>query len=44
MSVTIRSRISGMGKYVPERILTNSDLEKLVDTSDTWIQERTGIR
>ncbi len=42
--MTIRSRISGMGKYVPERILTNFDLEKLVDTSDTWIQERTGVR
>ncbi|MCH8949483.1 MAG: beta-ketoacyl-ACP synthase 3, partial [Chloroflexi bacterium] len=42
--MTIRSRISGTGMYVPERILTNSDLEKLVDTSDTWIQERTGVR
>ena len=42
--MTIRSRISGIGKYVPERVLTNFDLEKLVDTSDTWIQERTGVR
>ena len=42
--MTIRSRISGIGKYVPERVLTNFDLEKLVNTSDTWIQERTGVR
>ena len=39
-----RARISGLGKYLPEKILTNADLEKLVDTSDAWIQERTGIR
>ncbi len=35
--------ISGVGVYYPENILTNADLEKLVDTSDTWIRERTGI-
>ncbi len=37
-------RITGWGRYVPERILTNADLEKLVDTSDEWIVSRTGIR
>ncbi len=37
------SRISGTGSYLPERILTNHDLEKMVDTSDAWIRERTGI-
>lgn len=40
----IYSKITGTGSYLPEKILTNKDLEKLVDTSDTWIQERTGIR
>ena len=35
--------IIGTGSYVPERILTNADLEKIVDTSDAWIRERTGI-
>ncbi len=38
------SRITGWGMYVPERRLTNFDLEKMVDTSDKWIVERTGIR
>ncbi len=38
------SRIIGWGMYVPERRLTNFDLEKMVDTSDKWIVERTGIR
>ncbi len=38
------SRIVGTGGYLPEKILTNHDLEKMVDTSDQWIQERTGIR
>lgn len=36
--------IAGLGTYVPERVLTNFDLEKMVDTSDTWIRERTGIQ
>jgi 3-oxoacyl-[acyl-carrier-protein] synthase-3 len=36
--------ITGLGAHVPERRLTNADLEKLVDTSDEWIMERTGIR
>ena len=39
-----RSRILGTGAYVPERVLSNFDLEKMVDTSDEWIRERTGIR
>ncbi len=38
------SRILGVGAYAPERVLTNRDLEKLVDTSDEWISERTGIK
>ncbi len=38
------SRIIGTGGYLPEKILTNSDLEKMVDTSDEWIVARTGIR
>lgn len=36
-------RIIGTGSYLPEKILSNADLEKMVDTSDTWIIERTGI-
>ncbi|MCA8966268.1 MAG: ketoacyl-ACP synthase III [Planctomycetes bacterium] len=36
--------IAGFGRYVPEKRLTNQDLEKLVDTSDEWIVQRTGIR
>ena len=39
-----RATISAVGHYVPEKVLTNSDLEKLVDTSDEWIRTRTGIR
>jgi 3-oxoacyl-[acyl-carrier-protein] synthase-3 len=39
-----QSLIRGLGFYVPERILTNADLERLVDTSDEWITTRTGIR
>lgn len=38
------SRITGTGSYLPEKVLTNKDLEKIVDTSDEWIVERTGIR
>ncbi len=37
-------RIAGTGSYLPERILTNQDLEKMVDTSDEWITTRTGIK
>ncbi len=37
------SRIIGTGGYLPEKVLTNTDLEQMVDTSDAWIRERTGI-
>jgi 3-oxoacyl-[acyl-carrier-protein] synthase-3 len=40
----IRSRIISTGSYLPEKVLTNFDLEKMVDTSDEWITERTGIK
>lgn len=43
MSV-IRTAVTGVGSYLPERIVTNADLAKFVDTSDEWIVERTGIR
>ena len=39
-----RVKISGLGTYVPPRVLTNHDLESLVDTTDAWILQRTGIR
>src|SRR5688572_5937090 len=38
-----RARITALGRHVPERVLTNADLEKMVDTSDEWIRTRTGI-
>ena len=37
------ARITGTGGYLPENVVTNKDLEKIVDTSDQWIRERTGI-
>lgn len=40
---TYRSRVAGTGSYLPTKILTNADLEKMVDTNDAWIVERTGI-
>jgi 3-oxoacyl-[acyl-carrier-protein] synthase-3 len=40
----IRAHVTGWGRYVPSQILSNADLEKLVDTSDEWIVSRTGIR
>jgi 3-oxoacyl-[acyl-carrier-protein] synthase-3 len=40
----LRSRITGTGSALPEKILTNFDLERMVDTSDEWITSRTGIR
>ena len=40
----IYSRVAGTGSYLPEKILTNDDLAKMVDTSDEWIAARTGIR
>ncbi len=43
MSQLLRAKITAVGTYVPPRLLTNSDLEKLVDTTDQWILERTGI-
>jgi 3-oxoacyl-[acyl-carrier-protein] synthase-3 len=39
-----KSRIAGVGHYVPERVVKNTDLEAIMDTSDAWIQERTGIK
>jgi len=39
----IYSRIAGTGSYLPERVVTNHDLEKMVDTTDEWIRSRTGI-
>jgi 3-oxoacyl-[acyl-carrier-protein] synthase-3 len=44
VSATFRSIITGVGGYLPTRIVTNADLAKVVDTSDDWIVERTGIR
>ena len=50
MSLTVRpivgrrAKITALGTYVPPQILTNEDLEKMVDTNDQWIMERTGIR
>ena len=38
------AKITGWGKYVPERVVTNDDLARIVDTSDEWIRTRTGIR
>ena len=42
--MSIRSVIVSTGAYLPERVLTNADLEKIVDTSDEWIQQRSGIK
>lgn len=39
-----KTRIAGTGSYIPEKVLTNADLEKMVDTSDEWISTRTGIK
>jgi 3-oxoacyl-[acyl-carrier-protein] synthase-3 len=44
LKTLVRAKISALGTYVPPRLLTNKDLEKLVETSDDWIMERTGIR
>ena len=38
-----KSKIAGIGMYVPKNIVTNNDLKKYMETSDEWIQERTGI-
>jgi 3-oxoacyl-[acyl-carrier-protein] synthase-3 len=42
--IPVRAKISSVGSYVPPRLLTNADLEKMVATNDQWITERTGIR
>ncbi len=39
-----QTKIAGLGKYVPENVVTNDDLAKMMDTSDEWITERTGIK
>lgn len=44
MKEPVRVKISALGTYVPPRLLTNQDLEKMVDTTNQWIMERTGIR
>jgi 3-oxoacyl-[acyl-carrier-protein] synthase III len=44
MTQQVFSRIAGTGSYLPEKVLTNEDLAKFVDTSDEWIASRTGIR
>ncbi|HXW15767.1 MAG TPA: beta-ketoacyl-ACP synthase III [Terriglobia bacterium] len=44
MANLIRAKISALGTFVPPRLLTNADLEKMVETTDKWIVERTGIR
>ena len=42
--MAVYSRIVGTGSYLPEKVLTNADLEKMVETSDEWIVSRSGIR
>lgn len=44
MAGEFRSKIAGIGSYLPEKVLTNFDLEKMVDTNNDWIVERTGIK
>jgi len=44
LSKPIRAKVTALGTYVPPRVLTNQDLEKMVETTDQWIVERTGIR
>jgi 3-oxoacyl-[acyl-carrier-protein] synthase-3 len=44
MSRRIAAKITGVSGYLPPRVMSNTDLEKLVDTNDAWIRERTGIR
>ena len=44
MNLVLRSVVTGVGGYLPDEIVTNADLSKVVDTSDAWIVERTGIR
>lgn len=42
--MTTRALVAGCGAYLPQRVITNDELAKHVDTSDAWIVERTGIR
>jgi 3-oxoacyl-[acyl-carrier-protein] synthase III len=44
MSRPIAAKITGLATYVPPRVMTNTDLEKIVDTTDEWVRTRTGIR
>ena len=44
MSRSVRAKISALGTYLPTRVLTNADLEQMVDTTNEWILERVGIR
>lgn len=44
MTAVVRSAVTGTGAYLPDQIVTNDDLAKVVETSDDWIRERTGIR
>src|SRR5512140_3861944 len=44
LTTPIRAKITALGTYVPPRLLTNKDLESMVETSDQWILDRTGIR
>ncbi|HYG27600.1 MAG TPA: 3-oxoacyl-ACP synthase, partial [Caulobacteraceae bacterium] len=43
MSHLLRSVVTGVGAYLPDTVVTNDDLSKIVDTTDEWIVERTGI-
>ena len=42
--MTLKSKITGTGSYVPKKVINNFDLEKTLNTSDEWITERTGIK
>src|SRR5690606_1627347 len=44
LSKVLRSVVTGVGGYLPDEVVTNDDLARIVDTSDEWIVERTGIR
>ncbi len=44
MAERLEARIIGFGSYLPKRVLTNQDLERMVETSDEWIVSRTGMR
>ena len=44
MSAPRHAHVTGWGRYAPAQVLTNADLERMVDTNDEWIRTRTGIR